>query len=92
MLAVAVMLILADLVTTLIGIHLAGPGAEDNRLWRQLIARWGRLAFAAAYLTVMGGIVFAASLVGDGALAGFVAVLALVALNNIYTLWRLFTR
>ena len=89
MLVVAVMLILADLVTTLIGIRIARPDAEDNPLWRQLITRWGRLAFAAAHLTVMGGIVLAASLLGDGALAGFVAVLALVVLNNLYVLWRL---
>jgi uncharacterized protein (TIGR02246 family) len=37
----------------------------------------------------MGAILFAASLAGDGALAGLAAVFAIVVLNNLVGLWRL---
>lgn len=92
LIAAAVVLLLTDLVSTLVGIRLAGPDAEDNPLWRRLIARYGLAAFVVAYLAVMAATVFAASLAGDAALAGFVAVLALVVSNNLRELWRLISK
>lgn len=84
-----VALILADLGTTLLGIRIAGPGAEDNPIWRRLLKRHGVAGFVVVYAAVMGAILFAASLAGDGALAGLAAVFAIVVLNNLVGLWRL---
>lgn len=85
----AVALMLADLVTTLLGIRIAGPDGEDNPLWRGLIRRHGIAAFVVVHAAVMTAILFAASLAGDAALAGVVAVFALVVINNLVALWRL---
>lgn len=89
MLTVAVMLVLADLATTLLGIRIAGADGEDNPLWRGIIRRHGLAAYVAAYAAVMTAILFAASLAGDAALAALAAVFALVVLNNLLALWRL---
>lgn len=92
MIAFAVALLVADLVTTLVGIRMAGPDAEDNPLWRRLIARYGRAAFCAAYLAVMGTVVLGASQADDSALAGIVAVLVLIVASNLRVLWKLTAR
>ncbi len=92
LIAIAVALLLADLLTTLVGVRIAGPDAEDNTLWRRLMRRHGLAAFCIAYLAVMAAVVFAASLAGDSALAGFVAVLALVVSSNLHQLWKLTSR
>lgn len=85
--AAAVLLLLADLVTTLVGIRFAGPDAEDNPLWRSLTARHGLRTFVAGHLAIMAAIVFAASRSGDAAIAGWVAFMALVVANNLRVPW-----
>ena len=92
LLVTAVALMFADLATTLVGIRLAGPGAEDNPVWHRWIARHGLPAFVLGYVAVMGAIVYLASLGGPPALAGLVAVLALTVLNNLYVLGKLLLR
>lgn len=84
-----VALILADLGTTLLGIRIAGPDGEDNPLWRRLIRRRGLAAFVVVYAAAMSAILVAASLAGEGALAGLAAVFAIVVIHNVVALWRL---
>jgi hypothetical protein len=49
---ICVGLLLADLVTTLIGVHLAGPDVEANPVWQWVLARRGPVLYAAAYAAV----------------------------------------
>ena len=86
---IAIALILADLATTLVAVRHVGAGIEANVLFRGLIARHGMATFAVTYLAVTGVLVFLFSL-AEYFLVGFVAVLAVILLNNIYALIRLF--
>jgi hypothetical protein len=92
LLPIAIALALADLATTLVGVRMAGSESEDNPLWRRVIARRGAPAFAIAYLAGAGSIVLLASWLGQEALLGLVAVLALVVLNNLYAIARMLAR
>ena len=85
-------LALGDLVTTLIGTRLAGADCEDHVLWRRLIARHGPAAFALAYLAVAAAALFIGGRLGEAALAGMVAVLALTVFNNLYVFVRILRR
>jgi hypothetical protein len=86
---IAVALILADLVTTLVAVRHVGADAEANVLFRGVIARHGLALFIALYLAIAGTLVFLFSL-AEYFLIGFIAVLAVILLNNIYALIRLF--
>ncbi|GGC92661.1 hypothetical protein [Chelatococcus reniformis] len=81
-------LALADLVTTVAGVRIAGPGAESNLLFQRLIARHGLEVFVAGYAIVAGAAIGLASRF-EGALEGLAAVLALIVANNGYAIWRL---
>jgi hypothetical protein len=86
---IALALVLADLVTTLVGVWHAGAGAEANVLFRGLIARHGVAMFVVAYLAITGTLVLLFSF-ADYFLVGFIAVMVVILLNNIYALIRLF--
>ena len=92
LLLIAVILALADLITTLVGFRLSSADGEANPLWRSVIARYGIGVFALAYLAGMGLILALVSLAGTNALAGLVAGLGLVVLNNLYALARILRR
>jgi hypothetical protein len=83
---ICVGLLLADLVTTLIGVHLAGPDVEANPVWQWVLARRGPVLYAAAYAAVAGVLLLLLSWIG------MAAVLALVAVNNLIALFRLLRR
>lgn len=82
-------LALADLVTTLIGTRLAGSEGEDNPPWRAVIARFGPVVFAVAYIGLSLGLLAAASWLGQEALAAWCAVLAIILANNLRELGKL---
>lgn len=86
---IAVALILADLVTTLVAVWHVGADAEANVLFRGVIARHGLALFIVLYLAIAGTLVFLFSL-AEYFLIGFIAVLVIILLNNIYALIRLF--
>jgi hypothetical protein len=92
LLLIAVILVLADLITTLVGFRLSSTDGEANPLWRAVIAKYGIGVFALTYLAGMGLIIALSSLAGPTALAGLVAGLGLVVLNNLYALARLLKR
>lgn len=92
LLLIAVILVLADLITTLVGFRLSSTDGEANPLWRAVIAKYGIGVFALTYLAGMGLIIALLSLAGPTALAGLVAGLGLVVLNNLYALARLLKR
>jgi hypothetical protein len=92
LLLIAVILVLADLITTLVGFRLSSTDSEANPLWRAVIAKYGIGVFALTYLAGMGLIIALSSLAGPTALAGLVAGLGLVVLNNLYALARLLKR
>jgi hypothetical protein len=87
MVVVAVVLVLVDLATTLIGVRMAGPDIEANGLHHRLLARHGVVAFTLVYLAGAGLMVLLLAQV-DGALVGVVGVLTLVAVNNLVALVR----
>lgn len=89
---ICVGLLLADLVTTLIGVHLAGPDVEANPVWQWVLARRGPVLYAAAYAAVAGVLLLLLSWLGQEALIGMAAVLALVAVNNLIALFQLLRR
>lgn len=92
LLLIAVILALADLITTLVGFRLSSTDGEANPLWRAVIARYGVGVFALTYLAGMGLIIALVSLAGSDAVAGLVAGLGLVVLNNLYALARILRR
>lgn len=87
---IALALALADLTTTLLAVRHVGADAEANVLFRGLIASRGAAVFSLVYLAIAGTLVFLFSL-ADGFLIGFVAVLALILVNNVYALIRILT-
>jgi hypothetical protein len=87
LLTIAVILALIDLVTTLIGVRIAGVDSESNGMHRIILTRGGPVVFSLVYLA--GATVLIAGAHRLGALASVVAVLVLVALNNLYALLRL---
>jgi hypothetical protein len=87
LLRVAILLVALDLLTTLVAVHLCGPGVEANGFYARLIGRHGVLSFSFIYLASM-GVVLALSALFDGLLIGFASVLFVVVLNNLYALWR----
>jgi hypothetical protein len=87
LLRLATGLALLDLITTVIGVRLAGAAIEDHGLHRAVIARAGVTGFVVVY--VAGAAVLITVLNHFDALAGFVAVLLLTVLNNAYALMRL---
>lgn len=88
LLTIAIVLIAVDLVTTLIGVRIAGPDIEANEIHRRVMERHGVAGFALGYLAIMTALVLVA-LQFEGALAGMVGVLVLIAVNNLYGLSRL---
>ncbi|MCU0272588.1 MAG: hypothetical protein MUE34_05080 [Acidimicrobiales bacterium] len=76
LLTIAVVLIAVDLVTTLVGVRMAGPDIEANAIHRRLMERHGVVVFAVLSRF-------------EGGLAGMVGVLVLIAANNLYGLTRL---
>jgi len=88
LLAIALVLIAVDLVTTLIGVRIAGSEIEANTIHRRVMERHGVAVFALGYLAVMTVLVLVA-VQFEGALAGMVGVFVLIALNNLYGLTRL---
>lgn len=87
LLAIAIILVLIDLFTTLLGVRMAGVDAESNGMHRAVLARGGPVVFSLVYLAGAAVLIGVAHRVG--ALAGVAAVFVLVALNNVYALWRL---
>jgi uncharacterized membrane protein YqjE len=67
---------------------MAGPDIEANEIHRRVMERHGVAAFALGYLAIMTVLVLVA-LQFEGALAGMVGVLVLIAVNNLYGLARL---
>jgi hypothetical protein len=92
LLLIAVILALADLITTLIGVRLAGAEGESNPLWRRLIAKYGVAAYSAAYLGLAGVLIFVFAKIGPEALWGYAACMALVVATNLYAIARLLRR
>ena len=83
----AVGLVLADLVTTVIGIRIAGADIEANTIHAGVVKRFGIGAFAAFYVAVAA--VLIAVLAWLGGLIGLIAVMTIVVVNNLYALYRL---
>jgi 1,4-dihydroxy-2-naphthoate octaprenyltransferase len=88
LLTIAVVLIAVDLVTTLVGVRMAGPDIEANAIHRRLMERHGVVVFAVSYLAGAAVLVLVLSRF-EGGLAGMVGVLVLIAANNLYGLTRL---
>jgi hypothetical protein len=92
LLLIAVILALADLITTLIGVRLAGADGESNPLWRRLIAKHGVAAYSAAYLGLAGVLIFVFAKIGPEALWGYAACMTFVLANNLYAIVRFLRR
>ncbi len=82
----AVGLVVADLVTTLIGLRIAGPEGETNGFHRRVIVRWGPGVFAIVYLAIAAAVI--SFTVWIGGLVGMVPVMAVVVANNVFQLLR----
>ncbi|MCA2990008.1 hypothetical protein [Gemmatimonas sp.] len=87
LLSLAIGLALLDLVTTVIGVRMAGAAIEANGFHRAVIARAGLTGFVLVYVAGVAGLI--AMLDRLDALIGLVAVLLLTVLNNGYALLRL---
>ena len=64
LLRVAILFVALDLLTTLVAVHLCGPGVEANGFYARLIGRYGVLPFSFFYLASM-GVVLAMSTLFD---------------------------
>jgi hypothetical protein len=73
-------------------VHVEGPDVEANPVWQWVLARRGPVLYAAAYAAVAGVLLLLLSWLGQEALIGMAAVLALVAVNNLIALFRLLRR
>jgi hypothetical protein len=83
----AIGLALLDLVTTVIGVRMAGAAIEENGFHRAVIARAGVTGFVLVYVAGVAALI--AVLNHFDALISLVAVLLLTVLNNGYALLRL---
>jgi hypothetical protein len=84
--ALAAVLFGLDLVSTLVGIRIAGPEGETNPLYRAVIVRFGRLGFAAVYAVIAATLVVVGA--RTGTLLSIAAVLAIVVVNNVFQILR----